>query len=344
MSKDTANNLFIDSSMRRFYQHLFKGIASFEELGNRIIREIRAAHAFRQVEQVRELSSVLVNLPIREYQLIGQYYFVWYKCRKLQYDSDALERIIDQTRTHRTKALISRAALEGYQKNIESEFYFYKEASKSQPTVSESIDILKSIAVIKAKEGFHKLALKELENLMPIIRHAEPLIYFDVLNSYAVELGEAGRKDEARNISSIVLASPFAPVYPEWQETARDLREPNRSFIAINQLRLIPDNVIPMPAVEPSSTGQISYNRPARVFNLLQWKKRKMAKGKKSSGKNKRGKQTSTIALEIERTNKIILLYVNRETSSEKRRKIWEAVEQIMSEPDSTEPDDTKGA
>ena len=176
MSKRTANDLFIVSSMPRLYQHLLSGIAGYKALGNRIVKQIKAAYAFRQSDTVKELSRILINIPIKEYQLIGQYYLVWCKCRVSQYNSEVLERIIDQTRTFKSKALISRAAFEGYQMNTERELYFYTEALKSRPTVSEHIDILKSIAVIKAKEGFHQSALRELENLIPMVRYAEPLV------------------------------------------------------------------------------------------------------------------------------------------------------------------------
>ena len=93
-------------------------------------------------------------------------------------------------------------------------------------------------------EGFRKSALIDLENLVPIIRHVEPRLYYDFLNSYAFELGEDGRKEEARNVSRIVLASPFTFAYPEWQETANELKEPNRSFVAF---RYIPRKARPMP-------------------------------------------------------------------------------------------------
>jgi hypothetical protein len=46
MSKDTDKNLFIVSSIPRLYQQLFTGIASYETIGSRIIRQIKAAHAF----------------------------------------------------------------------------------------------------------------------------------------------------------------------------------------------------------------------------------------------------------------------------------------------------------
>jgi tetratricopeptide (TPR) repeat protein len=219
MSKQTDKSLFIVPSMPGFYQQLLSGIGSYQELGNRIIRQIKAAHAFRQVERVSELARVLINIPVKEYQLIVQYYLVWCKCREYQYPAETLEKIVEQTRTYKTNALFSRAAIEIYQGNLESAFYFYSEAFKSSPTISEYIDLSRSIAGLKALEGFHGSALKDLESLIPLIKHAEPRLYFDFLNSYAVELGEAGRLQEARNVSSLVQSSPFIHAYPEWQET-----------------------------------------------------------------------------------------------------------------------------
>jgi hypothetical protein len=51
------------------------------------------------------------------------------------------------------------------------------------------------------------------------MRSSQPHVYYDYMNSFAVELCEVGRLEEAKNVSLIVLASPFAPAYPEWRET-----------------------------------------------------------------------------------------------------------------------------
>src|SRR5215212_8440775 len=134
MSKDTDKSLFIVSSIPRFYQHLLSGVLSFEVLGNRIIRQIEAAHAFRQVEKVKELASILINIPVRECQLIAQYYLIWCKCRDLDYRADALEGIIEQTKTYKAKTLSSRAAFEVFQGNTEAALYFYMEALRAFPT------------------------------------------------------------------------------------------------------------------------------------------------------------------------------------------------------------------
>jgi hypothetical protein len=96
-------------------------------------------------------------------------------------------------------------------------------------------------------------------------------VYYDFLNSYATELAETGQKQEGRNISRIVLASPFAPAYPEWKETGLELgviecKEPH-SYVSIKAL--------PEPEVKTDIKPQKkekakpeSAARPARVISF----------------------------------------------------------------------------
>ena len=233
MSKQTDKSLFIVSSMSGLYQALLSGIESYKELGNRIIEAIKVAQAFRQVEKVAELSHVLVNIPIKEYQLIAQYYSIWCECQKQNYQSTALEQIIEQTQTYKAQALLTRGSFDMCQCKPESALRFYGEALKSSRNVPDFISISLATAQVKGIEGFSESALKDLENLLPLIKHADARLYNTFLNSYAYELGKAGRKGEARNIIKRVLASPLAIAYPGWHETAQELKEPGRSFISI---------------------------------------------------------------------------------------------------------------
>jgi tetratricopeptide (TPR) repeat protein len=273
MSRDTDNSFFISSPLVNkyagLYQQLLGGIVSYRELGNRIIKRIKVAHAFRQIEQVRELSRLLLNIPIREYQLIGQYYLYWCGYRNQECDIASLETIIDHTRIYKAQALLSRGAIEYDNRRNQEALYFFTEALKARPNVSEYIAISTAIAVAKAVDGFHNLALSDLEKLLPIIKHAEPRLYFDYLNSYAVELGEAGRAQEARNVSRLVLASPFIRAYPEWQETAQDLREPNHSFVTVPSIEYEPVEIEARPKVVPIQPQQpIEPEEPAKVISF----------------------------------------------------------------------------
>jgi AraC-like DNA-binding protein len=235
MSKQAPISRLIVPSLPALYQHILSGPASYQELGNRVLQQIRTAHAFRQVEEVRELAGLLINNPIREFQLIAQYYLVWCKCRELEYHGEVLDRIIEQTQTHKAQALLSRGTFEISQGNPERAFCFYSEGLKAKPPISEHIGLSLAISVLKASEGFHQSALRDMEALTPLIKHAEPRLYYDFLNSYAVELIEAGRLHQAENVSAIAVSSPFGPNYREWLETLSEIRSrrKHRSTISI---------------------------------------------------------------------------------------------------------------
>lgn len=222
--------------MPALYQHILSGPESYKELGKRILQQIKTAHAFRQIEQVRGLAGLLINIPIREFQLVAQYYLVWCKCRESEYHGEVLERIIEQTQTHKAQALLSRGTFEISQGDPERALYFYTDGLKASPTISEYVGLSLAIGVLKAEEGFHRSALNDMENLIPLIEHAEPRLYYDFLNSYAVELIEAGRLHQAENISALAVASPFGPYYREWQETLTEVRSrtKHRSTVSIS--------------------------------------------------------------------------------------------------------------
>jgi hypothetical protein len=255
MSKQTESNLFIVSSGLGFYQQLLSGIRTYEELANRLLSEIKAAHSFRQKDRVRELSTMLLQVPIKEYQLIAQYYLAWCGCRELKLHTGVLETVIEQSQTYKARGLVARAAHEALRGNTEPMMYLYTEALKASPNISEYVDIVKAISAVKSVEGFHKSALRDLERLLPIIKHAEPFVYYDFLNSYAVELLENGRSDEASNVSNIVVSSPFAPHYPEWQQTHSEVIQQarkDRSTVFLSPARKLSNVVQLVPKDTPS--------------------------------------------------------------------------------------------
>jgi tetratricopeptide (TPR) repeat protein len=100
----------------------------------------------------------------------------------LEYHTGTLEKIIEQTQTYKAKAFTARAAFEVYRGNTEQAFYFYNEALKTNPTISDYIKASTGIATLKSLEGFNRLALADLEKLIPLLRHADPLNHFEVNN------------------------------------------------------------------------------------------------------------------------------------------------------------------
>jgi tetratricopeptide (TPR) repeat protein len=339
VSKQTARNLFICPSTTKvaeFYQHLLTGITTYEVLAARVLTRIRTACAFRQVDQVRELSSILINIPIREYRLIAQYYLVWCEFRESICSYAILESVIEQTQAYKSKALIWRGTLDVYNGHSDTALHFYAEALKADPTASDCITASRGIALVKALEGFHASALKDLERLLPLLRHAEPMAYYEVINSYAVELMEAGRFEEARNASQIALASPLAGAYPEWRETRAEIElrgyRASRSTVAVKQRSFEADNLMRLPAREPVdslASGSLPPGLPARVLSFLEGKKKMV---KESNGPPDEKKNYKDM------TGKDLLLRIMELTGSSDRTdyelyQIVEAIEGVLSKP-----------
>jgi tetratricopeptide (TPR) repeat protein len=341
MSTTAATNRFIGSSITAcagFYQQLLTSASSIPELGDRLIRHAECARSFRQTQYVREIGLLLANLPLKKFQAAGHYYLGWAMYRGGQSEQSRVmfEQVAgSDAGAYQARALLSLGALQALKHDFASEAGYYVEALKAPHDLYTTVEATRGIAVIKAKEGYHEGAVKDFEKFLPLAANCDVATYNLYLSSLAVELGATGRKDEARGISRVVLASPFAFAYPEWQETARDLKEPDRSFVALKSARNAPHNVVTMPSVEHVESERAKYNRPAKVTNLQQWKTR-MGK------EDKPPEELSTKQM----IYRIIGFYSNKDTTDAQRYEIYEAVEKIMSKsnPPETEPDDSKGA
>jgi tetratricopeptide (TPR) repeat protein len=280
MSVKVASNCFIESSITRFgelYQHVLKNVLSFQELGDRLIQEADVARSFRHIDKLEEMGRLLSNIPIREYQLIGQYYVGLAECLKGESPRELLEEVIEHSDTYRAKALISLAVIESCRGDYTSELHWFTEALRFSHSPSTRTEALRGIAVVKAKEGFNKQALQDLEQMLPLARLGDVRTYHDYLNSLAVELGESGRVEEAQNVCRITLASPYAFAYPEWRETEQDLAlRGYKSRSSVPVIQKIPGNLFYLPEREASDTP-VQQGR-ARVLSLEKWKEEKMVK------------------------------------------------------------------
>jgi hypothetical protein len=143
--------------------------------------------------------------------------------------------------------------------------------------VAMKIKISRAIAVVKSKEGYHKAALKDLENIAPLVRYTTIQAQYDYLNSLAVELGEVGHIQEAQDVCRVVLASPLIGVYPEWRETGADTARrgyKSRSSVLIQSFSE-PEkiqNILYMPG---RNTAPVRLRtKPAKVLSYVDWKEK----------------------------------------------------------------------
>jgi tetratricopeptide (TPR) repeat protein len=181
-----------------------------------------------------------------------------------------LEQAADSCKgTYQARALLSLGNLEAANQNLSSEAQYYLEAFKASHDLSTKVEAARGIAVIKAKEGYHKHAVSDFERFLPLAARCDAITYNLYLSSLAVELGEAGRKDEARNVSRIVLASPFTHAYPEWRETADALKEPNHSLITVPSIEYEHVEIEPPAKVlSIESHPDFEPEEPARVISF----------------------------------------------------------------------------
>jgi len=100
------------------------------------------------------------------------------------------------------------------------------------------LEAQRGVAALRSMEGDHRAALRDLERLMPLAhiigRHGHPQ-YFAFLNSYATELSESGRMEEALQAMNVIAATSFIDRFPECQETLSEIKAKRRrtSFVAV---------------------------------------------------------------------------------------------------------------
>jgi tetratricopeptide (TPR) repeat protein len=277
MSVKVANSRFIVPSLAGFCQHLTSSVSSFQELGNRVAHEAEVAQAFRHIERLEELGSILSNFPLKEYRLMGQYYLGWSAYRKGENVQETFEQIVEQSKTYKATALIDLANIDFDKGDFVSALKNCIEATKRADSLSTALKAVRSVAILKSLEGSHQRALKDLERIYPLIKYASPIVRYQYLNSYAVELGEVGRIEEAQKVSQITLASPYAFAYPEWRETEQDLALRGYKSRSSVRVKTIPGNLLYLPEREASDIPVIQ-DEDARLFDLEEWKEKKMVK------------------------------------------------------------------
>lgn len=186
-------------------------------------------------DHIKKVSELLRIIP--KFSPIADYYEALGKARRgtgdIQHSRRLLCKVINSAPPKfkaRTLALGTSSFRDG---DYESALKLYSEAAE-RAAYNDGQDprttILSStmISLMRGLDGDHRAALDLLEGTLPLAQlygKTYPAIYFDHLNSMAVELIEVGRIDEATDACYKTLASPFASVYPSWQETWRELQE-----------------------------------------------------------------------------------------------------------------------
>ena len=230
------------SRQAEFYQQIIKTIIkgtckkqSLVELGNWLVAVADRAYALRQMDVVEQSSQLLLNLPLSgDYRSMARYYQAYCIKRSGQFDKARVlfERAAEEVPpAYKARAIVALGSVAFDSGDYQSALSLYLEAGRAA-TCSRRLDPLATffighvLSVMKSINGNHRGAVADLEIMFPLVRaigSSYPPMSYNYLNSLAVEMIEVGRLEEARNLSRIVLATPYANAYPEWRETGADL-------------------------------------------------------------------------------------------------------------------------
>ena len=199
-----------------------------------------------------QLGLILQEFP-NPIGAIGDYYEAFYLTRTGAFEESErnLEHaLIYAPESYKAKSLLALSGLEERRNNFDDAVKLRIEASLlNNPQVTLESQL--GIAALMGIQGDHRYAAKHLERFLPLAYAIGPSpVYFDFLNSYAVELSETERLQEASDVINKVIKSPYLSHFPNWPETEREIKQKCYSSKSIQAPLLLDeadDNVLEFP-------------------------------------------------------------------------------------------------
>ena len=218
---------------------------------------------------VREVGLILSNIPIKHSQAIGCYFLAVAANSMGNGDQDEAKRLFELVvdiapDSYKAKAIASLGAIAIRRNDFNSASTYFQEAISAEKIGEAGLQAIRGMSILKSIEGFHKSAIADIEGILPLVRFAPLKLRLDCLNSYAVELSEVGRLQEAESISSLVIASPLSRYYPEWQETLSDVRSKRKRRSTVTFSRALIQQ-----QYEPESEAPEDALRAARIETVI---------------------------------------------------------------------------
>jgi tetratricopeptide (TPR) repeat protein len=221
-------------------------------------------YCLKDVKGQRELGLLLQGFP-PPFDLVGSFYEGVSLCQTSLFDEakKRLERVYEHgPATYRAKALLSLSAVEQRRGNLDESMRFRLQAT-SFNIPSIRLEAQHGMAVLLGIQGEHQDALKRLEQFLPLARmiNRDTPLYYDYLNSFAVELNDSGRTEEARNVINLVLSSRYVRHFSNWLDTGKEIyRNSYRSsMVSMPKVRFERPELNPEPKQEIRTASVISF-------------------------------------------------------------------------------------
>jgi hypothetical protein len=207
---------------------------SFTTATRRLIQLADLAYGARDYDVLKEISQALQAIPYAPAQRAASYYQAVLLKRAGQIDAAAA--ILSTISAPR--ALLTLGTIEECKGNWTEAARLHVEAMRAGRGVDPFAvaGAVIQLATIRAIAGDHAGALHAFQSIGPLVRAAapsQPSLNPIWHNAVAVELAALGRADEARAAIAIALASPIADAYPEFEQTAAELRRAEPARVAV---------------------------------------------------------------------------------------------------------------
>jgi hypothetical protein len=218
-----------------------------------------------------QIFGQLLELNSR-YKFIGTYYRGLAALRSGSGDLNCAQRLLEQASEYapvryRARSILSLGAIEGYRGNISAELPHYGRVQRiEQADYYTRLEASRAVALVHSLEGDHQRAVKQLEALYPIAQHfarVNPRLYFDLLNSLAVEYTECGRLEEAEAAIRPAILSPLAQSIGEYRETAAEIaaQQSSKATVTVS----LPQDETEAPEAPPRLPIQRRIPSPVRL-------------------------------------------------------------------------------
>lgn len=246
----------------------------FQVLGNQLATVARHAYFAKQMDAVEQASQLMLAVPVSDLlRSVARYYQALCKWRRREIETPRQLRAMLEDAPPQFRARALQAVGLAYHEfgEVDTALHHYVEAGKA----SVECDLVtlaysqSMTAIVRGIHGDHKQALDHLEELFPLVRAVGkyyPVLYYDFLNSLAVELAEVGRIAEADQACAVALASPFAAVHPNWAETRAEIAakrvSATHSIVAVNRAPEIAPSPLAKPRREPKPVGAPAFTWP----------------------------------------------------------------------------------
>jgi len=126
---------------------------------------------------VREVGLILSNIPVEHYQAIGWYFLAVAANSMGNGDQDEARRLFELVvdsapDPYKAKAMSSLGALAIRRNDFDSASQYFQGTIRMERVGEAALQAIRGMSILKSIEGFHKSAIADLENVLPLVRFA----------------------------------------------------------------------------------------------------------------------------------------------------------------------------